>query len=161
MSSGNLPKSLVTLASAINTCGTGTAKATGRGNVVSLSSCLSCVYIYTKQLSKIRPLSLVLKLNLAKMMPFCSLLKPRRKACLQSSVILKTQRPPRLSVSSLLSSARLLHCKCDTLLNNGDAGSIAGSGRSPGEGHGNPLGDSCPENPMGRGGLHSRGWQRV
>ena len=104
--------------------------------MVSLSSCLSCFYIYTKQLSEIRPLSLVLKLNLAKMMPFCSLLKPRRKAYLQSSVILKTQRPPRLSVSSLLSSARLLHCKFsppllflfhrkpDSLLNNGDTGSI-------------------------------------
>ena len=32
-----------------------------------------------------------------------------------------------------------------------DAGLIAGSGRSPGEGHGNPLQYSCLENPMGRG----------
>ena len=32
-----------------------------------------------------------------------------------------------------------------------DAGSIAESGRSPGEGHGNPLQYSCPENPMDRG----------
>ena len=32
-----------------------------------------------------------------------------------------------------------------------DAGSIPGSGRSPGEGHGNPLQYSCLENPMGRG----------
>jgi len=30
-------------------------------------------------------------------------------------------------------------------------GSIAGSGRSPGEGHDNPLQYSCLENPMGRG----------
>ena len=34
-----------------------------------------------------------------------------------------------------------------------DAGSIPGSGRSPGEGHGNPLEYSCLENPTDR-----RGW---
>ena len=33
----------------------------------------------------------------------------------------------------------------------GDLGSIPGSGRSPGEGNGNPLQYSCLENPMGRG----------
>ena len=33
----------------------------------------------------------------------------------------------------------------------GDAGSIPGSGRSPGGGHGNPLLYSCLENPMDRG----------
>ena len=32
-----------------------------------------------------------------------------------------------------------------------DAGSIPGSGRSPGGGHGNPVQYSCPENPMDRG----------
>ena len=32
-----------------------------------------------------------------------------------------------------------------------DASSIPGSGRSPGGGHGNPLQDSCLENPMDRG----------
>ena len=32
-----------------------------------------------------------------------------------------------------------------------DAGSIPGSGRSPGGGHGNPLRYSCLENPMDRG----------
>ena len=32
-----------------------------------------------------------------------------------------------------------------------DAGSIPGSGRSPGGGHGNPLHYSCLENPMARG----------
>ena len=31
-----------------------------------------------------------------------------------------------------------------------DAGSIPGSGRSPGGRHGNPLQSSCLENPMGR-----------
>ena len=30
-----------------------------------------------------------------------------------------------------------------------DVGSIPGSGRSPGEGNGNPLQYSCLENPMG------------
>ena len=30
----------------------------------------------------------------------------------------------------------------------GDTGSNPGSGRSPGEGHGNPLQYSCLENPM-------------
>ena len=34
--------------------------------------------------------------------------------------------------------------------NAGDPGSIPGSGRFPGEGHGNPLQHSCLENPMGR-----------
>ena len=32
-----------------------------------------------------------------------------------------------------------------------DSGSIPGSGRSPKEGHGNPLQYSCLENPMDRG----------
>ena len=35
--------------------------------------------------------------------------------------------------------------------NAGDPGSIPGSGRSPGEGNGNPFQYSCPENPMERG----------
>ena len=34
--------------------------------------------------------------------------------------------------------------------NAGDWGSIPGSGRSPGEGNGTPLQDSCLENPKGR-----------
>ena len=44
-----------------------------------------------------------------------------------------------------------------------DTGSILGSGRSPGEGHGNPLQYSCLENPMDRGAwrLLSIGLQRV
>ena len=40
------------------------------------------------------------------------------------------------------------------LANAGDAwdkGSIPDLGRSPGRGHGNPLQDSCLENPMDRG----------
>ena len=39
---------------------------------------------------------------------------------------------------------------------SGDAGLIPGSGRSSGGGHGNPLQDSCLENPMDRG-----AWQAI
>ena len=35
--------------------------------------------------------------------------------------------------------------------NVGDPGSVPGSGRSSGEGNGNPLQHSCLENPMDRG----------
>ena len=35
--------------------------------------------------------------------------------------------------------------------NAGDLGSIPGSGRSPGEGNGNPLRYPCLQNPMDRG----------
>ena len=37
----------------------------------------------------------------------------------------------------------------------GDAGSIAGLGRSTGEGNGSPLQYSCLENPMDRGAWHA------
>ena len=47
--------------------------------------------------------------------------------------------------------------------NAGDLGLIPGSGRSPGEGHGNPLQYSCLENLMDRGadGIQFMGSQRV
>ena len=38
-----------------------------------------------------------------------------------------------------------------SVYNAGDPGSVPGSGRSPGEGNGNPLQYSCLENPMDRG----------
>ena len=38
-----------------------------------------------------------------------------------------------------------------SVYNVGDLGSIPRLGRSPGEGNGNPLQDSCLENPMDRG----------
>ena len=38
----------------------------------------------------------------------------------------------------------------ESTCNAGDLGSIPGSGRSPGEGHGNPLQYSCLENPQGQ-----------
>ena len=47
--------------------------------------------------------------------------------------------------------------------NAGDAGSIPGLGRSPGEGNGNPLQYSCLKNPMDRGAWQTavHGLQRV
>ena len=39
----------------------------------------------------------------------------------------------------------------ESACNAGDPGSISGSGRSPGGGHGSPLQYSCLENSMGRG----------
>ena len=51
--------------------------------------------------------------------------------------------------------------------NAGDLGLIPGSGRSPGEGHGNPLQYSCLENPMDGGAwwaiVHgvSKSWTRL
>ena len=45
----------------------------------------------------------------------------------------------------------------------GDVGSVPGSGRSPGEGNGNPPQYSCLENPWTEepGGIQSMGLQRV
>ena len=50
-----------------------------------------------------------------------------------------------------------------SLVNAGDSGSMPRSGRSPGEGNGNPLQYSCLENPLDRGvwWLQSMGSQRV
>ena len=47
--------------------------------------------------------------------------------------------------------------------NTGDTGSIPGSGRSPGEGNGNPLQYFCLGNPMDRGlvGYSPWGYKRV
>jgi len=49
-----------------------------------------------------------------------------------------------------------LPCPCgsnvkESACNAGELGSIPGSGRSPGEGNGNPLQYPCLENPMDRG----------
>ena len=52
----------------------------------------------------------------------------------------------------------------ESACNTGHQGSIPGLGRSPGEGHGNPLQYICLENPMDReetGGLQSIGLQNV
>ena len=42
-------------------------------------------------------------------------------------------------------------CTVESAYNAGDSGSIPGSGRSPGEGNGNPLQYSCLENSIDRG----------
>ena len=44
----------------------------------------------------------------------------------------------------------------ESACNAGDPGLIPGLGRSPGEGHGNPLQYSCLENPMDGGAWHGR-----
>ena len=44
----------------------------------------------------------------------------------------------------------------ESACNAGDLGSIPGSGRSSGEGNGNPIQYSCLENPMDRG-----AWQAI
>ena len=51
----------------------------------------------------------------------------------------------------------------ESAYNVGDPGSIPGSGRSPGEGNGNPLQYSCLENPMDFpwDRLQSMGLQRI
>ena len=51
----------------------------------------------------------------------------------------------------------------ESACNAGDVGSIPGSGRTPGKGHGNPLQYSRLENPMNRRAwwLQSMGWERV
>ena len=52
----------------------------------------------------------------------------------------------------------------ESACNAGDAGSVPGWGRSPGEGNGNPLQYSCLETPHGQKslvGYSPRGWIRV
>ena len=51
------------------------------------------------------------------------------------------------------------HSSKESPCNTGDTGSIPGSGRSPGEGNGNPFQYSCLENPWTEepGGLQSMG----
>ena len=44
----------------------------------------------------------------------------------------------------------------ESACNVGDLGLTPGSGRSPGEGDGNPLQYSCLENPMDRGGWQAK-----
>ena len=49
----------------------------------------------------------------------------------------------------------------ESACNVGDLGLIPGSGRSPGEGHGNPLQYSCLENPMDRGAWQDSLWGSI
>ena len=55
--------------------------------------------------------------------------------------------------SSILGPSQVVLVLKNPSANTGDirdVGSIPGSGRSPGEGHGNPFQDSCLENPLNR-----------
>ena len=45
----------------------------------------------------------------------------------------------------------------ESACNGEDMGLIPGMGRSPGEGNGNPLQDSCLGHPMGRGAWRATG----
>ena len=69
--------------------------------------------------------------------------------------LLQAQRDENwLSISSFYLIQVLLYGGSDgkaSAYNAGDLGSIPGSGRSPGEGNGNPLQYACPENPMDEG----------
>ena len=67
---------------------------------------------------------------------------------MSSSHLLSLDKHSELSCSSLV-----VLVVTNTLANAGDVrdvGSIPGSGRSPGGGHGNPLQSSCLENLMNR-----------
>ena len=52
----------------------------------------------------------------------------------------------RLGLPGSSVSRRIHHRRKESTCNAGDPGSIPGLGRSPGEGNGNPLRNSCPEN---------------
>ena len=47
----------------------------------------------------------------------------------------------------------------ESTCNAGNPGFIPGSGRSPGEGNGNPVQYSCLENPMDGGGWKAAVWE--
>ena len=59
--------------------------------------------------------------------------------------------PLELHWASLVARASFGSDSKASVYNAGDLGSIPGSGRSPGEGNGNPLQYYCLENPMERG----------
>ena len=62
---------------------------------------------------------------------------------------------PRLLLTSLPAATSHIAKLVDSACSAGDLGSIHGSGRSPGEGNGDPVQDSCLENPMDRGALRA------
>ena len=70
-------------------------------------------------------------------------------AIFQTNFLIKTKGEMEVTVPGV-GLPRWLRGK-ESACNSGDAVSIPGSGRSPGGGSDNPLQDSCPENPMGRG----------
>ena len=64
--------------------------------------------------------------------------------------------PPDKGFPGGTSGKKHTHTHKNPLANSGDTGLIPGSGRSLGEGNGNPFQYSCLENPMGRG-----AWQAI
>ena len=66
-----------------------------------------------------------------------------------------SRKPAKLVFNSCVTKYHKLTVGCsdskESACNAGDPGSIPGSGRSPGEGNGNPLQYSCLENSMDRG----------
>ena len=78
------------------------------------------------------------------------MLKSNQKSKIWGRLINKSGFPGGSVIKNLSASA-------------GDTGSISGSGRSPGEGNGNPFQYSYLKNPMDEesGGLHPMGSQRV
>ena len=64
--------------------------------------------------------------------------------------IFKEYKMQQVTLSNIIPYLTLLIGKISAN-NAGDLGSIPELGRSPGEGHGNPLQYSCLENPMDRG----------
>ena len=63
--------------------------------------------------------------------------------------MVKTKPDHSGAVSGLLGGVKSGSGVKNLPANAGDSGSTPGSGRSPGEGNGNPLQYSCLENPMG------------
>ena len=61
-----------------------------------------------------------------------------------------------LNTNTFCWSSQVAQIAKESVHNAGDLGSISGSGRSPGEGHDNPLLYSCLENPMDR-----EAWQAI
>ena len=61
--------------------------------------------------------------------------------------------PGNLDVDQKIRASLMAQMVKNLPANARDVGLIPGSGRSPGEGNGNPLQYSCQENPMNRGSL--------
>ena len=72
---------------------------------------------------------------------------PLEKEIATRSSILAWRMPQRVNTTEQLSRASLVAQS----VNEGDLASTSGFGRSPGGQHGNPLQNSCLENPMDRG----------
>ena len=70
--------------------------------------------------------------------------------CRSSCLLKRTTDPNKVTYAKPQGFPSGLDGK-ESACNAGDLGSIPGSGRSPGEGHGNLLQYSCLENPIDRG----------